>query len=137
MTQEIVEERVGALERETGALRTEQARQGEQLHQVRREVGELRSQGDAVLAGINDLRTRDAARPQPQSAKMILGTLATAGAVIAGLAGLNWWLIAVSPAVQEHERRLTKIDDPVDGQVARIKDRLHTLEGWQPQIVKK
>lgn len=123
MSQAVLEERVGLLERE-------QARQGEQLGQVRSEVSK-------VAAGVDKLLDREARRPDAMTGRTVAATLLTTGAVVSMVGAFVWWLIAQSPAVTDLEKRVTRLDDPELGRVPRLEKRIETLTGWAPQVVKK
>jgi hypothetical protein len=110
----MIEERVGQLERE-------QARQGERLGRMEADLGK-------TAAGVERLLERDAKRPSAVTGQTIVATCAGLGVV----AGVVWWLIGSSPAVQELDRRLTRLDDPEVGRVPRIEKEL----GWTPRIVR-
>lgn len=117
MSQQVLEERVGQLERE-------QTRQGEQLGQVRAEVSK-------IGAGVEKLLDREARRPDALTGKTIVATLISTGVAVSMLAGFVWWMIANAPAVESLDRRLTKLDDPELGRVRRLEVRVDTLEGWK------
>lgn len=91
-----MEERVGAIERET-------ARHGARIDQLGHDVRE-------IGAGVKTLLDREARRPEPVSLKMLAG-IATAVAAIAVVA---WWLIEHSPALVELRGRVTKIEWRLD-----------------------
>jgi hypothetical protein len=47
-----------------------------------------------------------------------------------------WWLIGNAPAVQDLDRRITRLDDPEIGRVPRLEKRVDTLTGWGAKVVK-
>ncbi|MEQ1652930.1 MAG: hypothetical protein ABL897_10610 [Hyphomicrobium sp.] len=109
------------LNERVGEIELIQARQGEQLGQLR---GDVRG----VQEGINRLLDRDQKRPAamtPASIATACGGLAATGAVV-------WWLIQSSPAVQEIDKRLTRLDDPEIGRVSRIERDI----GWSTKITR-
>lgn len=69
--------------------------------------------------------------------RTVAATLLTTGAVISMLGAFTWWLIAQSPAVQNLERRVTRLDDPEIGRVPKLEARVDTLTGWAPKVAKK
>jgi hypothetical protein len=113
MSQAILEERVGALEGDVSRLRTDVAVLG-------RDVSDVKQQGTTILQAIQSLEKRDAARPPPTNVRAIVGTTVAIAAGLGGVATAVWWFIAVSPVVQDLDRRLTKLDDPEVGKVLRM-----------------
>lgn len=125
MSQQLLEERVGTLERE-------QARQGAKLDHLSGVVGE-------VSSGVKTLLERDARRPQALSWGVIA---ATAGGLI-GVAAVGWWLIETSPAVRELNgridkvnERVTRLDDPEIGRVPAVERKVHELDQWAPRVTR-
>lgn len=107
-----VEDRVGALERET-------ARHGEQL-------GHLSGEVSKIGVGVERLLDRDARRPSSLTWQVVAGTCGG----IAATASVVWWLIGASPAVTELDRRLSRLDDPEVGRVPRLEKH----NGWAPRV---
>lgn len=118
MSQALLEERVGKVE-------TEQARQGAQLDQIKADVAKSN-------AGIEKLLDRDAKRPQAITWPLIAG----AACGLAGVAAVGWWLIGTAPAVQDLDRRLTKLDDRDIGRVKVLEDKTRDLEAWAPRVTR-
>lgn len=112
----MIDERVAKLE-------TEQARQGERLGRIERDV-------TSVAEGVSKLLERDAQRPDGLTWKTIA---ATCGSIVA-VAYVVWWLIGSSPAVVEHGRRLDRLDDPQVGRVHNLERRMDKLDGWHATV---
>jgi hypothetical protein len=113
-----IEDRVGEVERE-------QARQGVELASLRGQVSEVGSDVKKLLA-------QEAGRPTPLTGMTILATLGSLGAA----AGVVWWLIGNAPAVQDLDRRLTRLDDPEIGRVRAIERKVDTLTGWGAKVTR-
>lgn len=118
MTHAVLEERVGRLEQE-------QVRQGEQIVGLRAEVG-------GVGQDVKQLLARDAARPEGLTWKALAGLCA--GAITIAIVG--GWLIAMSPAVLELDRRVSRLDDPTVGRVQAVERRLEKLDGWGARVTR-
>lgn len=99
----------------------EQVRQGERLGRIESDVGKIGS-------GVERLLERDAKRPQAVTFQAATG--ACIG--VAAIAAVVWWLIGNAPAVQDLDRRLSKLDDPEVGRVTRVEKEL----GWQPRVTR-
>lgn len=119
MTHAVLEERVGQVEQAQSRLGLEQARQGERLGRIEKDVGD-------VSAGVKQLLEREARRPESLSGKTIAATCAG----LASCALVVWWLIGSSPAVTALDKRLDRLDDPVTGRVTAIERRVDKLDGW-------
>lgn len=120
-----IEDRVGQVERE-------QVRQGEQLGRVSSELRSLDTRVGDVGADVKQLLAREAKRPGAPTLQTIALTCGGLGAV----AGVVWWLIAQSPAVQDLAKRMDRLDDPQVGRVPAIERRIETLTGWTARVVK-
>jgi len=121
-----IDERVGHVERE-------QARQGQELRHVSSELGSVKASVSDVGHDVKKLLEREARRPAPMSVVTVVATLGSIGAA----AGVVWWLIGNSPAVQDLGRRMDRLDDPQVGRVPTLEKRVETLTGWRPvQVVK-
>ena len=115
MTETAYEQRVGRVEQE-------QARQGERMERIEGDVGRVAAVATVNSNKLDRLLERDASRPAsmtPQSVAYACCGIASVGAVV-------WWLIGASPAVQDLDRRISKLDDPEVGRVTRIEKEL----GW-------
>lgn len=121
MSHVILEERVGALEGDVSRLRTDVAVLG-------RDVSDVKQQGSSILQAIQNLEKRDAARPPAPNWKAITGTSIAIAAGLGGVATAVWWFIAVSPVVQDLDRRLTKLDDPEVGKVIQLQNTMRWKE---------
>lgn len=117
-----VHERVGNLE-------TTVARQGERMTHMERTL-------EHTANGVDQLLQRDAQRPEPASLKTVVATLLTTGAAVGMLGGFTWWLVASAPIVQELDKRMDRLDDPVVGRVPALERKVKRLEGWEPRIVR-
>lgn len=126
MSQQILEERVGALEGDVSRLRTDVAVLG-------RDVSDVKQQGGTILQAIQNLEKRDASRPAPTNLKAVGLTAISIAAGLGGVATAVWWFIAVSPVVVDLERRLTKLDDPEIGKMVRVQEQLR----WAPAVTKR
>lgn len=120
-----LEDRVGQVERE-------QVRQGEQLGRLSAELGAVRTSVADVGTDVKKLLEREARRPGVPT----LQTVAVTCAALASIAGVVWWLIGTSPAVQELQVRLGRLDDPIVGRVPRIERQVETITGWRATITK-
>lgn len=120
-----LEDRVGQVERE-------QVRQGEQLGRLSAELGAVRTSVGEVGIDVRKLLEREARRPGVPT----LQTVAVTCAALASIAGVVWWLIGASPAVQELQVRLGRLDDPIVGRVPRIERQVETMTGWRATITK-
>lgn len=118
MSQETLESRVGDLERE-------QTRQGVQLDNLRRDVGD-------VSTGVKQLLERDAKRPQA----MTWWTVFAAAGGLVSVALVGWWLVGAAPAVQDLDKRLTRLDDPEFGRIPRAEKQIRELEAWRPSVTR-
>jgi len=118
MSQETLESRVGEVERE-------QARQGAKLDHLTREVG-------GISAGVDKLLERDAKRPQA----MTWWTVFAAAGGLVSVALVGWWLVGAAPAVQDLDKRLTRLDDPEFGRIPRVEKKIQELEAWRPSITR-
>lgn len=118
------------LEGRVGKVEREQARQGEQLDHLTKVV-------DKTATGVERLLEREAGRPDALTGRMVLGTLLATGTAIAMLAALTWWMIAISPAVQDLQARLTDLDHPRRGRVQLLEQRMDTLSGWRPEVTRR
>jgi hypothetical protein len=125
-----------SIEDRVSKVEAEQARQGEQLNRVERDVGNIGK-------GVEKLLERDAKRPAPVTWGSIAGV---AGGLIS-VGFVIWWRIGTSPAVQDLDRRVTKLDndfdrrvskldDPDVGRVKAIERRVDKLDGWQSSVVR-
>lgn len=114
MSQQVLEERVGNVERDL-------ARRGQQIDRMEVDVRDIGS-------GVKQLLERDARRPQALSWASIAGTCGG----LAAMAAVVWWLIGSSPAMVDLERRVTRLDDPYIGRVTRIEKDM----GWQVRVTK-
>lgn len=124
MSQALIEERVGALEGDVSRLRTDVAILG-------RDVSDVKTQSDKILDAIKGLEKSDQARPTPTNLKTVLMTTLAIAAGLGGVATAVWWFIAVSPVVQDMDRRLTKLDDPEIGKVPTMQ---REFGRWVPAI---
>lgn len=120
-----LEDRVGALERET-------VRQGEQLGQVKAEVSQVRADVGKVAAGVDRLLEREAARPQSLTGKTIAATCAG----LLSIAAVGWWLVGSSPAVVDLGRRLDRLDDPQVGRVPALERKVDQIGAWQVRVTR-
>ncbi len=143
MSQQLIEERVGTLERE-------QARQGAKLDHLSGTVDDVKGQNVAVLAGIAELKQRG----QGLSWRAIGGTVAGTAAGLISVAIVGWWLIGSAPAVRDLkdeasaakqelkdrivavERRVDKIDDPEIGRVPVLERKVRELDQWTPRVTR-
>lgn len=113
-----IEDRVGALERET-------ARHGTQLEQLRTDVRE-------VAGGVKTLIDREARRPEPISLKVLAGT----ASAVAAVAVVFWWLIENAPAITDIKARLTDLDHDKRGRVTLIERSLDQPASWATTTVR-
>ena len=118
------------LEHRVGQVELEQARQGEQLQQVRAEVRQTRDEVAKVNSGVEKLLERQASAPSALTGKTIA---ATCGGLV-GVAYVVWWLIGASPAVVDLGRRLDRLDDREVGRVPAIERRLDKVDGWTATV---
>ncbi|CAN1722005.1 protein of unknown function [Hyphomicrobium sp. 1Nfss2.1] len=118
MSHDLLENRVGEVERE-------QARQGARLERIELDMSKAN-------AGIDKLLERDQKRPQAITWPAIAGVACG----LAAVATVGWWLIGSAPAVQDLDRRLSKLDDPDIGRVRVLERRIDKLDGWQPNVVR-
>jgi hypothetical protein len=136
MSQELLEGRVGEVERE-------QARQGERLGRIESDVGKIGT-------GVERLLERDAKRPQALS----WGTIAATAGGLIGVAAVGWWLIGTSPAVQDLRERIadvkaaldrrvdtvekdvTRLNDPEIGRVPALERKVRELDQWTPRVTR-
>lgn len=122
MSQEILEERVGHLEGRVGRIETAVA-----LVSTKQDA--MQTNVTSISKGVEELVRRDARRPEPIGLKMI----GASGTAIAATAVVVWWLIGHSPAVQDLEKRVTKLDDPDIGRVVRIEREMN----WTARITRE
>lgn len=120
------DERLNRVERDLTEVQREQTRQGVELGAVKQGVDRLSSGMDTLLA-------REARAPRP----LTFQTVALTCTALAAIAGVGWWLIGTSPAVQDLVRRVDRLDDPVVGRVPALERRVETLTGWGPVAVTK
>lgn len=125
MSQQILEERVGALEGDVSRLRTDVAVLG-------RDVSDVKQQGSTILQAIQNLEKRDAARPPLTNWRAVAATAFGIAGGLGAIATSVWWFIAVSPVVQDLDRRLTKLDDPEVGKVVKLEGVFQ----WSPTLKK-
>lgn len=111
-----IEDRVGALERET-------ARHGTKLEQLATDVRE-------IGGGVKTLLEREARRPEPMNLKMIAGT----ASAVAAIAVVGWWLVENSPSIQALKERVTRLDDKEIGRVTAIERRLDNPASWPATV---
>lgn len=116
-----VEERVSKVEDGLSRLSSEVRVQGH-------DIAGLKADTSKIGAGVERLLERDAKRPQAMTWQTVVATCAGLGVV----AGVGWWLIGSSPAVQDLDRRLTKLDDSEIGRVRRLERAL----GWSTSVNK-
>ncbi len=121
MSHEVLEERVGKVEDGLARLSAEVRVQGHDLTSLKGDVSKIGT-------GVERLLERDAKRPHPMTWQTIVATCGGLGIV----AGVVWWLIGSSPAVQTLERRLDRLDDPDIGRVTRLEKEA----GWSARIVR-
>lgn len=119
-TQEL-ESRVGKVEDAVGRLSADVRILSHDQVAVKQDIASVKS-------GVDKLLEREVARPSP----MTWQTVAATCGGLAAVAAVVWWLIGSSPAVQDLDRRLTRLDDPDVGRVSRIEKDL----GWAPRIVR-
>jgi hypothetical protein len=117
-----------------GKVETEQARQGERLDGIDGRMDRLERDVGKVGSGVDELLRRDAARPAPTSWRT--ATAASISGLLALLAGFSWWFTSVSPAVQDLDRRMTRIDDKDIGRMPRVERRVDELERWAPRVTR-
>lgn len=98
-------------------------------------LGHVERGVEDVGHGVRQLLERDARRPDALTFRTVGVTLLSTGSIVAMMAAFTWWLIAASPAVQDLDRRVTKLDDPELGRVTRIEGDVRRLTGWEPQVV--
>lgn len=115
------------LEERVHKSETQLVRLGLRLEHVEQSVGEIN-------VGVKSLLERAAARGDPLSWRGIAGAVVTTCAVLMALGGLVSWGIAVSPVVQDHERRLTKLDDPDVGRVTALERRMTDAKSWATSV---
>ncbi len=120
-------ERLTAVEQTVVELRSDWRHMRDEVHDVKQTVGKV---GDNV----EELLRRDASRPQQQSARAIIGTIAALFSAIGILAMFVWWFISVSPTVTELDKRVTRLDDPEMGKVNIIEERVRAVEQWRPTV---
>lgn len=122
--------------RRLGRVETDLARQGTRLDDVDRRLGEMGRVQERTAAGVDELLRREAARPQPTSWRTAAATVLTMMGGLGMLATFSWWFTAQSPAVQDLDRRLTRIDDKDIGRMGRAERRLDDMERWRPTVVR-
>lgn len=126
MSHAVLEERVGQVEQAQSRLGLEQARQGERLGRIEKDVGD-------VSAGVKQLLEREARRPESLNGRTIAATCAG----VASVAVVVWWLIGTAPAVLDIGKRLDRLDDPVTGRVPSLEKRFDKLDGWQATTTRR
>ena len=123
MSHVVLEERVGKVEQTQAEQGRVQARHGEKLDRMERDISD-------VAVGVKQLLDREHARPDGLTAKTIA---ATCGSLVA-VAYVMWWLIGSAPSVVSLDRRLDKLDDPQTGRVLHLERRLDKLDGWHATV---
>lgn len=111
-----IEDRVGAIERET-------ARHGAQIAQLSTDVKEIGS-------GVKTLLQQEARRPEPINLKVAAGVCSA----LAAIAIVGWWLVEHSPSIQDIKLRLTRLDDDRMGRVTAIERRLDNPASWSTTV---
>jgi hypothetical protein len=121
VNQELYEERLGHVEQGLASVKADVRVLGHDLSALKGDV-------QKVGAGVEQLLSRDAKRPEPIGLKVLGG----AAAALASCAIIVWWLIEHSPAVQLLDRRVSRLDDPEIGRVTRIEREM----GWSARVTK-
>lgn len=137
MTQQLLEERVGAVEGDVSKLRSEVAVLGRDVSGVKSDVNDVKNQGISILSVLQEMKIQDAARPQNTNWRTVLVTGAALFGSIGGIAAFVWWFVANSPAVQGVDKRVTRLDDPEVGKVYHLERRVDELERtqrWNPNV---
>jgi hypothetical protein len=106
VSHESLEDRVHVVERE-------QVRQGMKLDALSIDMSK-------VNAGVDKLLERESKRGEP----MKFATIGATASALVGTAVVVWWLIAQSPAVQDLQKRLDRLDDKETGRVTRLESEL-------------
>jgi hypothetical protein len=125
----------GSYDKRLGKVETELARQGERMDGLDHRMGRLEHGQERTIAGVEELLRREAARPQPTSWRTAIVTGVALVGGIGMVAGFNWWLTSVSPAMVSLDKRVTKLDDPEIGRMLRAERRLEAIEAWRTTVL--
>lgn len=97
-------------------------------------VGGLASQVTKIGTGVEGIHDLLARRGEPTNLRTVVATVLSIGAAVSMVGGFVWWFTSTSPAIQQLERRVTKIDDPGYGRLKQIEDaqrRAGLLQRWE------
>lgn len=124
MSNQIFEERLGTVERQMNAVSSDMKVLQHDLTGLKGEVSkfssDFTSQTNTILGALSSLERKELQRPPSMNGKAVAVAVFTFAGGMASLAAVVWWLIATAPVVQDHEKRLSKLDDPDVGRVGRL-----------------